>query len=167
MIRTSTGRARTLRVPVPSCHNGLGLGTGVLTADGELPVEYLEPGDRIVTYDRGFVPLAGIAVRFVARADTIRVRPSVLDPESGARDFVLSARQQVLIRDWRAQILWHRPIALVEARQIADGAHIARLSGARPVRLFQLLFEDRQHLIEAAGGRFLLASARMPARVDG
>ena len=166
MTRTTTGPARVLRATAPLCHNGLGLGTGVLTAEGELPVEYLEPGDRIVTYDRGLVRLGGIDVRIVPRSDTVHVRPAVLDPDAGLRDFTLSARQQILVRDWRAQVLWHRPVALVEARRIVDGAHIARLSGGQPVRLFQLLFEDRQHLVEAAGGRFLLASARMPAPAD-
>ncbi|SDE83994.1 hypothetical protein SAMN04488117_101426 [Celeribacter baekdonensis] len=29
--------------------NGLPMGTEVMTADGILPVEYLEPGDRIIT----------------------------------------------------------------------------------------------------------------------
>jgi len=34
------------------------------------------------------------------------------------------------------------------------------------VRLFRLVFEDRQHLVDVAGGAFQLASARMPARVQ-
>lgn len=33
--------------PVPDC--GLATGTVVFTLDGALPVEFLEPGDRIVT----------------------------------------------------------------------------------------------------------------------
>lgn len=34
---------------LPCYSEGLTLGTLVFTADGEIPVEYLEPGDRIVT----------------------------------------------------------------------------------------------------------------------
>ncbi|RPE71248.1 hypothetical protein EDD53_0363 [Pacificibacter maritimus] len=34
---------------LPCYENGIALGTLVLTADGALPVEYLEQGDRIIT----------------------------------------------------------------------------------------------------------------------
>jgi hypothetical protein len=34
---------------LPSYEDGITRGTHVLTADGTLPVDYLEPGDRIVT----------------------------------------------------------------------------------------------------------------------
>lgn len=167
MSRITAGPTHETRVAPSPCHNGLGLGTGVLTAEGELPVEFLEPGDRIVTYDQGLVRLARIEPRLVPPGDAVRVRPSVLDPASDGRDVVLAARQQVLVRDWRARILWNRPIALVEARRLNDGAYIARLAGDTPVRLFQLVFDDRQHLVETASGNILLASARLPARVRG
>ncbi len=167
MTRTTTGPTREPRVSPPLCHNGIGLGTGVLTSDGELPVEFLEPGDRIVTYDRGLARLDRVAVRLVPARDAVRVRPSVLDPDGDGRDFILSARQLLLVRDWRARFLWNRPIALVEACQLVDGAHVARLSGDAPVRLFQLVFDDRQHLVEIAGGSFQLASSRMPLRARG
>lgn len=162
MTRSSLGRAREIRVSLPLCRSGLGLGTGVLTAEGELPVEFLEPGDRIVTFDRGLVRLSRVDARDVSARDVVRIRPAVLDPEGAGRDFLVSRRQQVLVRDWRARILWHKPVALVEAGEMIDGAHIAPLGGERLVRLFQLIFDDRQHLVQTAGGKFQLASARMP-----
>jgi len=165
MTRTTTGRTRETRVSPNSCPNGIGLGTGVLTVDGELPVEFLDPGDRVVTYDQGLARLDRVEVRLVPASETVRVRPSVLDPNGDGRDFIVSARQLMLVRDWRARFLWNRPIALVEARQLVDGAHVARRSGEAPVRLFQLVFGDRQHLVEIAGGNFQLAPARMPVRV--
>jgi len=167
MTRTTAGPTRDVHVPFPLCHNGIGLGTGVLTADGELPVEYLIPGDRIVTFDLGLVRLDRVEVRRVPARDAVRVRPSVVDPQGNGREFVLSARQQILVRDWRARILWNRPVALIEARQLVDHDHVARLEGAVPVRLFRLVFKDRQHLVDIAGGSFQLASARLPARVPG
>lgn len=167
MTRFTTSAARDTRVLPPLCHNGIGLGTGVLTADGELPVEYLVPGDRLVTFDQGLARLDRVELRLVPASAAVRVRPSVLDPEGDGRDFILSARQQVLVRDWRAQALWKRPIALVEVRRLVDGAHIAPLRDETPVRLFRLVFEDRQHLVEIAGGTVLLASARQPVRARG
>ena len=165
MTRITTGAARDHRATPSLRQNGIGLGTGVLTADGELPVEYLTPGDRIVTFDRGLVRLDRVEVELVCADSVVLVRPAVLDPDGDGRAFILSARQQVLVRDWRARVIWKRPVALVEAAQLVDGAYIARLQGPRPVRLFRLAFEDGQHLVEIAGGTFQLASARRAANV--
>lgn len=164
MSQASPGHARSIRVPLSLCRSGLGPGTGVLTSDGELPVEFLEPGDRIITFDRGAVPLARIVTRIVPRAQVMRVRPSVLDPDGAGHDFLISAQNRLLLRDWRASALFGKHTALVEAGRLADGAHIARLGGEGTLRLFQLHFDDAQHLVQIAGGRFQAASARMPAR---
>ncbi|PIE08574.1 MAG: hypothetical protein CSA74_01520 [Rhodobacterales bacterium] len=167
MSRTSTGRACAVRAAFVPCHNAIGAGTGVLTGDGELPVEYLVAGDRIVTFDRGLVRLARTEYCDIAAREVLKVRPSVLDPAANAPDFLLAARQQVLLRGWRARALWNRPAALVEAWRLADGEYVMRLEGEAPLRLFRLVFSGRQHLVEAAGGAFLLASARVPVRVGG
>ena len=164
MIPMISGRARRVRLTPSLCRSGLGLGTGVLTVDGELPVEFLEPGDRIVTFDGGYVRLARIDAREVPPSEVVRVRPTALDPDGGGREFLVSDRQKFLVRDWRARIVWGQPAALIEARRMLDGAHMARLDSAEPVRLFQLVFDDRQHLVSVAGGRFEVASARLPAR---
>lgn len=165
MTRIIAGRARSGHRLTPlSCPSGLGLGTGILTADGELPVEFLDPGDRVVTLDGGFARLARIDVREVPAREVVRVRPAVLDPDGDGREFHVADRQKFLVRDWRARILWRQPAALIEARRMLDGAHMARLEGDTPTRLFQLVFEERQHLVSIAGGRFDVASARVPAR---
>ncbi|HHS94811.1 MAG TPA: hypothetical protein ENK63_05690, partial [Rhodobacterales bacterium] len=57
MTQTRSGQARSLRVPLPLSRAGFGAGTPILTTEGALPVEYLSPGDRIITRDRGAVPL--------------------------------------------------------------------------------------------------------------
>lgn len=170
MTRTFLGRARADRVGTPMCHdhwqNGIGLGTDVLTADGALPVEYLTPGDKVVTFDQGLVRLARIEIRLVPASAALRLRPSVIDPDGAGRDLVVSERQQILLRDWRARAIWGRPTALVEARQLIDGASVARLRETGPVRLFDLVFDDSQHIVLAAGGRYRFASARMPATAE-
>lgn len=41
--------------------SGFGPGAMIMTADGELPVEWLEKGDRIITRDHGMQPILHIA----------------------------------------------------------------------------------------------------------
>ena len=165
MTQTETGRARSFRVALPTCGSGIGLGTGVLTADGELPVEYLIPGDRVLTHDAGLQPLAQIVTRTVAASEIVRLRPRVLDPTTGRRDLLISARQRLLIRDWRARAVFGQKAVLVEAARLVDGSYMARLDGAAPMRLYQLVFARSQHLVYLGESQLLATSARRPGKV--
>ncbi|GKY89472.1 Hint domain-containing protein [Sinisalibacter aestuarii] len=167
MTQVSTGGARRIRVALPLKRAGFGPGTGILTTDGELPVEFLEPGDRVVTLDRGAVPLARVIVHAAPAHQVVRLRPSVLDQQGDGRSYLLAARQQIVLRDWRARIMFGKRTALVEAGRLVDGAHISRLEGAAPTRLFELAFDDAQHVIQIAGGTLLAASARLPVQAKG
>ncbi len=125
-------------------------------------MEFLEPGDRIVTYDRGAVRLARVIQRIVAANTMVQVRPPVLDPAAGARDFLVSARQKILLTDWRAMALLGKRAGLVEAGRLVDGTYMTRLTGTAPTRLFQLVFDDARHALQLAGGTMLAASDRPP-----
>lgn len=160
-IMSRVAQGQSLRVTLPLCRSGLGLGTNVLTADGAIPVEFLTPGDRIVTRDAGLVELTDIAVRTVPMEELVRIRPSVMDEVGDGRDLVISARQKVLLRDWRAQAMFGKPALLVEARKLADGAYFTQLTGAAPMRLFQLTLAGGTHLMQIAG-RMVVTSVRTP-----
>lgn len=149
-ISTRVAAGQTVRVALPSCRSGLGIGTQVLTTDGSLPVEYLTPGDGIITLDAGIRKLTNVMVKTVPLSAVVRLRPSVLNEDGEGRDVVLAARQRLLVRDWRAPILFGKKAALVEAKDLADGAYITRLSGTAPMRMFQLQFDDGVHVVKLA-----------------
>ncbi|MBV7410087.1 Hint domain-containing protein [Maritimibacter sp. DP1N21-5] len=161
-IVTTVAAGQSVRVTLPLCRSGLGLGATVMTADGALPVEFLEPGDRVVTYDAGLQRLDRVTVRQIAACEAIRIRPSVMDDDNG-RNLVISARQKLLIRDWRAEMIFGKKAALVEARRLADGAYFAPMQGRGPVRLFQLHFAQAQHVVHLGQG-LLATSAAMPRK---
>lgn len=161
MAQTRTGRAQPLRAPLSTCASGLGAGTGVLTTDGEIPAEFLLPGDRVITRDAGAVPLSGIVTRRVPAAQVVRLRPSAVDPEGKGRDLLLSAGQRLFLSDWRARAIFGRPQIVVEAARLADGAYIARHEGRAPVTLFQLIFADRQHILYLGDMRVMAASTTL------
>ena len=149
---------------LPVSGAGFLIGSILLTQDGEMPVEFLTPGDRIITRDRGFV-----AVRQITHAHqavrAIRFATGSLGDTRPDCDLILPAGQLVLIRDWRARAPLGVAQAMVRADTLVDGEHICDL-GPRDMQLFQMHFNEAHVLyiggLEAAG-QCLLASGRLAA----
>ncbi len=127
---------------------GLGTGIEVLTADGVLPVDYLGIGDRIVTRD-GLRVLRGVTCRTLTDAAMVSVGTDMLGVGRPAADILLSPGQPVLIRDWRARVLFGAPTAMVPASRLVDGQSVRRVV-VPDLRLFLLHF-DRPEVIYASG----------------
>jgi len=149
-------------VPLPEV--GFLAGTILLTQDGEMPVEFLSPGDRIITRDRGFVPLHHIT-RAPQSVRAIRIAAGSLGDTRPDCDLILPAGQPVLIRDWRAKALFGTAQAMVRADALVDGEFICDL-GPREMQLFQLHF-DSAHVLYDGGlevaGQCLPAAGRLAA----
>jgi hypothetical protein len=127
---------------------GVLAGTTVLTLDGMLPVEFLTPGDRIVTR-AGARLLTSISVVARKQVDLVRIRASTIGHDRPEQDLYLSPGQPVIIRDWRAQALYGVPVAAIPAARLADGEFVC-LETHRDVRLFTLRF-DEDEVIYAEG----------------
>jgi len=128
--------------------NGLRPGTLVLTMDGELPVEYLGTGDRIITRDSGVAKLTRIE-RQVLAGPMVRICAGGLGHMRPGSDMVLPAQAEVLLRDWRAQSLYGRAQALARAGDLVDGEFVVDL-GVMPGPLLSLVF-DAPHIVYAGG----------------
>ena len=115
-------------------------GTPVLTLDGELPVEFLSVGDRLLTRN-GARRLKQIEVTVVQNARMVRISKDALGVERPSDDVMVSADQQILVRDWRAKALYGTAQAMVPACRLADGEYI-RSEIVSNVRLYTLGFED-------------------------
>lgn len=73
-------------------------GTGILTPRGEVPVENLMPGDRVITLDHGIQTVRGFSQRTVlavGKLAPIRLRPGLA---GNSRDLLLSPQHRVLLR---------------------------------------------------------------------
>ena len=110
---------------------GLVAGTRVMTADGELPVEYLSPGDRIATR-AGTRILQAVATRVDLDVQMVRIKASSLGFDRPSEETLLPLHQLILIRDWRAQALYGAPQALVAAGRLADGDYMSIETVHRP-----------------------------------
>ncbi|MBC7676293.1 MAG: Hint domain-containing protein [Rhodoferax sp.] len=119
---------------------GLVAGTRVMTADGELPVEYLSPGDRIATR-AGTRILEAVAIRVDRDVQMVRIKASSLGFDRPSEETLLPLHQLILIRDWRAQALYGAPQALVAAGRLADGDYMS-IETVAIARVFTLQFAD-------------------------
>ncbi len=129
------------------CH-GFPVGLPVTTAEGEVPVEYLTPGQQILTRNGGTVELAEvIATTQTTRA--IRISAGSFGTSQPAEDIVLPADQPVLVCDWRAMALFGQSQAVTSAGQLVDGDEIVDI-GPRRLVLFRLVF-DRPRIVHAGG----------------
>lgn len=139
---------RPFPVALPAAEIGLMAGTIVLTSDGEMPVEYLSAGDRIITRDAGMIRLSAISrIRQDCRA--ILFHAGSLGHTRPGEDVILPAGQRVLIRDWRAKAMAGAAQALIRADALVDGEFICDL-GPRLMLLHRLHFA-RPHVIYAGG----------------
>ena len=119
---------------------GLVAGTRVMTTDGDLPVEYLCPGDRVITRV-GIRKLLAVSVRVETDAAMVRIGTGTLGFGRPCRETLVPLHQMILIRDWRAQALYGAAQALVAAGRLADGVFI-RSETVSEARIFTLGFDE-------------------------
>lgn len=148
-VGRAIGRIPNLRPnPMPARKAGFISGTILLTQEGEMPVEFLSPGDRIITRDAGMVKLVSIRHRRTL-AKAISFAAGSLGHTRPDQDLVLPGEQMVLLRDWRAKAMFGVDQAMVRADALVDDEFICNL-GLQKMLLHQLVF-DAPHVIYAGG----------------
>jgi hypothetical protein len=122
--------------------SGVLAGTHVLTLDGEIPVEFLNEGDRVITRNGARV-LRNISSRLVSDVRVVKVRAGSLGHDRPGRDLYMSVAQRVLVRDWRAQAIFHARQAMVPVERLTDGQFV-RVVHMDEARLFTLAFDSEE-----------------------
>jgi hypothetical protein len=126
-----------------------------MTLDGEIPVEHLSVGDRIITRDAGMSIIKAIKSRDV-KMQPIRIKAGSLGHTRPDRDMMVSPGTRVHIRDWRAEALFGAAAATVEASRLVDGEFLTQLS-SRDMKVFDIIF-DREHILYADGVELVSAA---------
>ncbi|MFN3937874.1 MAG: Hint domain-containing protein [Gemmobacter sp.] len=135
---------------------GLPAGLRVTTLAGMIPVEFLEPGDRVVTRS-GARTLRRVEVTVARDLPVVRVAPDTLGSGRPDAEIVLPADQPIVLSDWRAKVLYGTPRALVAAGRLADGEFI-RADRVAELRIYRLVF-DQPQVIYAEGLELVAAPA--------
>jgi hypothetical protein len=131
---------------LPRC--GLAAGTTVLTLSGAVPVEFVAPGDRMITRN-GARTVVSVEISVVKNARVVLISEGVLGKDRPEADMIVSPEQPILVRDWRAKAIAGLTRAVMAAEKLADGEYI-KVETLDEARLVTLQFAEAE-VIYAAG----------------
>jgi len=121
---------------------GLLGGSQVLTMLGYMSISSLKAGDRIVTRN-GMRTLQELHVeRHMMRP--IRVGQGTLGFSRPNADMLVAPDQEVMVRDWRAEMLFGRDMVIVNINTMVDGKYIVEESELDLHDVYQLRFEGEE-----------------------
>lgn len=123
-------------------------GATLLTMDGDIPVEFLSAGDRVITRNSGQVQVSAVT-RSSQELGAVEIRAGSLGDTRPDHDLVVPETQLILIRDWRAQAMFGARQAAVPAFELIDNEFIRDL-GKREMAMCHLHF-DRPYVLYAGG----------------
>ncbi|MGB7262817.1 MAG: Hint domain-containing protein, partial [Albidovulum sp.] len=124
-------------------------GTFITTERGEVAIEDLREGDRVLTMDHGAQPIRWIGSKKVAAIGPLApivIPDGALD---NIRELRVSPQHRMLICGWQAELLFSEPEVLVAARHLIGKAGVRSATGGE-VEYFHMLF-DQHEIVFAAG----------------
>ena len=121
-------------------------GTHIATARGEVTVENLTVGDRVITRDRGYQRIlwtGSTTHRALGTVAPILIRRGTLNNQ---RDLLVSPGHQVLLVGPAAELVTGENEVLVSARFLVNGHDVIQRSGG-VAEYFQILFENHELIL--------------------
>ncbi len=127
-------------------------GTLIDTEYGNVAVEALEPGARVLTLDSGYQPVRWIGSRRLGCADLhpICLAAGSLGPGRPDRDLLVSPQHRVLVSDWKAELYFSQPEILVPAKSLGNDGDIRIAHDVDEFAQFHVLF-DRHEIMTTNG----------------
>lgn len=134
-------------------------GTLILTPKGAVAVETLMAGDRVITRDHGVQPIrwigsTSLSAAYAAANQRLRpilIRKGALGPNQPERDMHVSRQHRILVRGWRAEMLFGDPDGvLVPAFSLCNDSTIIEDRPTEDVTYIHIAF-DRHEVVYADG----------------
>lgn len=129
-------------------------GTLVATKAGEVKVEDLRPGDRVVTRDNGFQEIAWTGHKLLTQEDLsaspelrpVLFRAGSLGPGTPAADMMVSPNHRMLMIHEQAQLIFAEREVLVAAKHLTSLPGVSRAE-VREVRYIHIMFARHQVIL--------------------
>lgn len=137
-------------VPLVVCFT---LGTLILTPSGQIRIEDLEAGDRVVTRDHGVQRIRWIGATtlpgsYVAANPHLRpilIRKDALGKDQPERDLRVSRQHRILVRDWRAEMMFgDEDGVLTAAFTLINDSTIVEERPTAPVTYIHMAFDGHE-----------------------
>ncbi|SIQ15586.1 Ca2+-binding protein, RTX toxin-related [Paracoccus thiocyanatus] len=133
-------------------------GTLIKTEDGEVPVEQLEPGMKVMTLDHGMKALRWIGKRVLTAQELaeqpklrpIRIRAEALGERLPERDLIVSPQHRVLLRSAVARRMVGEAEVLLAARHLIGLDGIEVVEDMAEVEYWHFMF-DRHEVVFSNG----------------
>ncbi len=128
-------------------------GTQILTPYGELPIEELVAGDRVITRDHGvqkirWIGATTLSAQYVAANPSLRpvlIRKGALGNNLPERDMRVSRQHRVLVRDWRSEIMFGvEGGVLVPAFSLCNDSSVTEERPVENVTYIHMAFDDHE-----------------------
>lgn len=127
-------------------------GTSIDTPDGEVCVEDLMPGDKVLCADGIARPIQWCASRWVTEYELktqpnlapIRIRKNALGKGLPKNDLLVSPQHKIRLQDWRAELLFAESEVLVPAKFLVNDKNIMRDTSVKEVQYFHIMFDSHQ-----------------------
>lgn len=121
---------------------GLLGGSQVLTMKGYMPIKSLKAGDRVITRN-GMCTLLEMHVESHMMRP-IQVGQGTLGFTRPNTDMQMAPDQEVMVRDWRAEMLFGRDMVIVNINTMIDGKYISQAPKAEVHDIYQLRFAGEE-----------------------
>lgn len=127
-------------------------GTLIKTVNGDVPVENLRSGDKVLTMDRGFQPIRWIGSRKVSsdslqanpKLRPVRINAGAMGPGLPERDLLVSRQHRMMVRSDIAQDMFNTSEVLVAAIKLCEREGIDIVDDAQEVEYFHILFDQHE-----------------------
>lgn len=142
---------------------GLLAGNNILTMTGYAKIEDLKAGDRIIT--RNGARILRDVVKSTHEMRPIKVGPNTLGYSRPASEMLVAPDQEVMVRDWRAEMLFGEDFVIIEINRMVDGKYISEDEKLAEHDVYELCF-DEEEIYYADGVEIISAIALSKAVAD-
>ncbi|TDT74181.1 Hint domain-containing protein [Litoreibacter halocynthiae] len=134
--------------------SGFGGGTLIATDEGYVPMDWLRPGDMVLTYNDGFQKVRWIGrdclVEQPQNSAAVRLPDDEVVEKPNAQGMLLAARHRVLLTGWQVELHFGMATILAEAHDF--GFPLDHFRPTAPERMAcSLVLLDRPQIILANG----------------
>ena len=130
-------------------------GAPISTPGGEVPVECLNVGDRVLTYDHGYRPIRWIGSARVTLnrmnddLAPVRIEPNAMGRGQPSRAVTVSPAHRIFWSGALAELMFGEREVLVAAKHMVNGREVRRIRDIESVTYWHLLFDDHEIVFSA------------------